>query len=155
MIVIAKTEEETERLGRQLALLLLQGDCVTFTGELGAGKTTLIRALIRERAGDAIDVPSPTYGLIEAYEFATPIFHVDLYRLENADEVPELGLEDLIDTGITLIEWPDRAQGFLPLRRLSVVITHGEDNARMIELTHRGDGWQDRLDPLGVQGVTQ
>ena len=152
MIVTTQSESETERVGRQLAPLLHKGDCVTFTGELGVGKTTFIRALIRARAGEAIDVPSPTYGLIEAYEFETPIFHVDLYRLEGADEAVELGLDDLFDAGIVLMEWPDRAHDFLPAHRLGVVIRQGKGNERMIELTARGDGWQERLDQLAAQG---
>ncbi len=138
------SEKETEDLGRRLAPLLRRGDCLTFTGDLGAGKTTLIRALIRELAGAPIDVPSPTYALVEAYEFETPIFHVDLYRLENQADAWELGLEDMFETGITLIEWPDRAEDLLPAERLGLTITH-RDQGREVSWQPSGKEWTERM----------
>ncbi|MEO1043265.1 MAG: tRNA (adenosine(37)-N6)-threonylcarbamoyltransferase complex ATPase subunit type 1 TsaE [Pseudomonadota bacterium] len=144
MPVLCPTEKETKALGERLAQLLRLGDCVTFTGDLGVGKTTLVRSLIRARAGSAIDVPSPTYALVEAYEFETPIFHVDLYRLENPAEAWELGLDDLLGTGITLIEWPDRAEEFLPPERLDVSIVEG-GQGREIAWRPLGEEWIRRM----------
>ncbi|MEO1658191.1 MAG: tRNA (adenosine(37)-N6)-threonylcarbamoyltransferase complex ATPase subunit type 1 TsaE [Pseudomonadota bacterium] len=144
MPVFSASEKETEDLGRRLASILRAGDCVTFTGDLGAGKTTLVRALIRARAGAPIDVPSPTYALVEAYEFETPIFHVDLYRLENQAEAWELGLDDMFETGITLVEWPDRAEELLPAARLEITISH-RDEGRDIAWRPLGTEWTERM----------
>ena len=143
--VFCASEKETEELGVRLAALFRRGDCITLTGALGAGKTTLVRALIRARAGHPIDVPSPTYALVEAYEFETPIFHVDLYRLENPAELWELGLEDMLDAGITLVEWPDRADALLPEQRLDLMITPTE-KGRTITWRPRGDEWKARIE---------
>ncbi|MEM6747016.1 MAG: tRNA (adenosine(37)-N6)-threonylcarbamoyltransferase complex ATPase subunit type 1 TsaE [Pseudomonadota bacterium] len=144
MPVLCPSEKETEDLGARLAEVLRRGDCVTLTGDLGAGKTTLIRSLIRARAGAPIDVPSPTYALIEAYEFETPIFHVDLYRLENPADAWELGLEDMFEVGITLIEWPDRAEDLLPKARLEITISH-RDEGREIIWRPLGKEWTERM----------
>ena len=133
------------RLGETLGGLLRPGDVVLLQGDLGAGKTTLARAMIRAVAGAAIDVPSPTFPLIEAYDFETPLYHVDLYRLESGDEARELGLEDLMAAGTTLVEWPERVPGLFTGPRLEIAIAGMEDDARMITLTPHGDAWTGRL----------
>ncbi|MEM7739633.1 MAG: tRNA (adenosine(37)-N6)-threonylcarbamoyltransferase complex ATPase subunit type 1 TsaE [Pseudomonadota bacterium] len=142
---LCPTVKQTEVLGAHLGHQLRAGDCVTFTGVLGAGKTTLVRSLIRARAGAVIDVPSPTFALVETYEFETPIFHVDLYRLENPAEVLELGLDDMMGDGITLIEWPDRADDLLPFERLDVTISEAGEG-REIVMRPKGEEWTKRLE---------
>ncbi|MCE7027896.1 tRNA (adenosine(37)-N6)-threonylcarbamoyltransferase complex ATPase subunit type 1 TsaE [Jiella avicenniae] len=100
----------TERLGIDLAMVVRPGDVVALSGDLGAGKSTLARALIRALAGDAdLEVPSPTYTLVQPYETEPPVAHFDLYRLGSGDEIDELGFAEAAETGVVLVEWPDRA----------------------------------------------
>jgi N-acetylmuramate 1-kinase len=105
----------TERLGEDLARALKKGDVLALSGEIGAGKSTLARALIRAMADDdALEVPSPTFTLVQAYAARIPISHFDLYRLNDPGELRELGLDEAMQAGICLIEWPERAGGLLP-----------------------------------------
>ena len=108
-----------------IAAALEPGDLVTLSGDLGAGKTTFARALIRYLAGDdTIEVPSPTFTLIQTYELPRfPLVHADLYRLSGAAELSELGFDDLPEDAVVLLEWPDRAAGFLPPDRFDITFT--------------------------------
>jgi N-acetylmuramate 1-kinase len=107
------------------ACALEPGDLVTLSGDLGAGKTTFARALIRYLAGDeAIEVPSPTFTLMQTYELPRfTLVHADLYRLSGAAELTELGFDDLPDGAVVLLEWPDRAAGLLPADRFDITFT--------------------------------
>ena len=118
-------ERATYRLAADVASSLQPGDFVTLSGDLGAGKTTLARALIRHLAGNsAIEVPSPTFTLMQPYDLPQfPLVHADLYRLSGATELEELGFDDLPEGAVVLLEWPDRAAGFLPPDRLDVALT--------------------------------
>ena len=118
-------EEATRRLMVDIAAALAPGDLVTLSGDLGAGKTTFARALIRHLANDAtVEVPSPTFTLMQAYELPRfSLVHADLYRLNGPSELAELGFEDIAPAAVTLLEWPDRAAGFLPADRLDVALT--------------------------------
>lgn len=117
IVVDLKTAEATERLGEDLARALVVGDVLALAGDLGAGKSTLARALIRAMADDPnLDVPSPTFTLVQTYQLRIPIAHFDLYRISSADELEELGLEEALSDAITLLEWPDRAATHLPSR---------------------------------------
>src|ERR1700756_3279299 len=104
-----------------IAGALEPGDLVPLSGDLGAGKTTFARALIRYLAGDdAIEVPSPTFTFLQDYALPRfPLVHADLYRLSSAAELAELGFDDLPDGAVVLMEWPDRAAGLLPPDRLA------------------------------------
>ncbi len=115
-------EHATRRLMVDIANALRPGDLVTLSGDLGAGKTMFARALIRYLAGDpSIEVPSPTFTLMQTYELPQfPVVHADLYRLTGAAELAELGFDDLPENAVVLVEWPDRAAGFLPPDRLDV-----------------------------------
>jgi tRNA threonylcarbamoyl adenosine modification protein YjeE len=108
-----------------IANALEPGDLVTLSGDLGAGKTTFARALIRYLAGDdKIEVPSPTFTLIQTYDLPRfPLVHADLYRLSGTTELAEIGFEDLPEEAVVLMEWPDRAAGFLPPDRLDITLT--------------------------------
>src|SRR5262245_14004732 len=118
-------EHATRRLAIDIANSLKAGDFVTLSGDLGAGKTTLVRTLIRYLAGDpTIEVPSPTFTLMQIYELPQfPLVHTDLYRLSGPAELAELGFDDLPEGAVVLLEWPDRADGFLPPDRLDVSLT--------------------------------
>ncbi len=116
--VLLAGEAETAALGERLSLWVRPGMLVLLRGELGAGKSTLARAFIRAlmTPDDVQDIPSPTFSLIQTYDDTrVPVFHADLYRLEDASEVDELGLEGLLATHAGLVEWPDRMEGVLPL----------------------------------------
>ena len=119
------TEDQLRFLAEELAFILRPGDVVALHGDLGAGKTTLARAVIRALTGDPEhEVPSPTFTLVQTYETGgTAIAHFDLYRLSAAEELDELGFEHLLKTGAALIEWPERAEDRLPADRLDVELT--------------------------------
>lgn len=120
-------EAVTSHLASDLATLLQPGDVVTLSGGLGAGKTTLARALVRALTGDPeLEVPSPTFTLMQLYDgLACPVCHADLYRLSGADELYGLGFEDATSGAITLIEWPERAAEMMPPDRLEVALRLG------------------------------
>src|SRR5271168_5357144 len=123
--VTLPNEDATRRFMTDVAAALEPGDLVTLSGDLGAGKTTFARALIRYLAGDdTIEVPSPTFTFMQTYELPRfPLVHADLYRLSGAAELTELGFDDLTEDAVVLLEWPDRAAGFLPPDRLDITFT--------------------------------
>lgn len=118
-------EQATQRLMLDIAAILEPGDMITLSGDLGAGKTTFARALIRHLAGDpSIEVPSPTFTLMQNYELPRfPLVHADLYRLSGPGELAELGFDDLPPETMMLIEWPDRAAHFLPPNEFDIALT--------------------------------
>lgn len=149
------TEADTETFGRLIAGLLRPGDMVTLNGSLGAGKTTLARAIIRTFVS-AEEVPSPTFTLVQTYETARfPIWHVDLYRVKSKGEIRELGLEEAMDRGALLVEWSDRMGELLPRDRLDIMIEGGgdeTDDTRLVKIVARGAMWVERLKALKLPG---
>ncbi|PIB90263.1 tRNA (adenosine(37)-N6)-threonylcarbamoyltransferase complex ATPase subunit type 1 TsaE [Caulobacter sp. FWC2] len=132
-------EAATQALGRALAATLRPGDALCLTGPLGAGKSTLARALIRALTTPDEEVPSPTFTLVQFYETAGfPLAHFDLYRLSDPDEAYEIGLDEALDGGVALIEWPQRLKGRLPATRLDIDIALDGD-ARRAAITRHGD----------------
>ncbi len=116
-------EPSTRRLAVDLTTVLQPGDTVTLSGDLGAGKSTLARALIRHIADDArLEVPSPTFTLVQSYALRIPIVHADLYRVSDLSELAELGIDEAGSGAIVLIEWPDRAAEALPADRVDVAL---------------------------------
>src|SRR5215467_12740797 len=114
--VALANETATAHLMADLALLIGPGDVITLSGDLGAGKTAAARAMLRYLAGDeALEVPSPTFTLVQNYDLpAFPAAHADLYRVEDASELEEIGLAPLPEGTLMLIEWPERAPSALP-----------------------------------------
>jgi tRNA threonylcarbamoyladenosine biosynthesis protein TsaE len=116
-------EAATSRLGAAVAARLGRGEAVCLSGPLGAGKSTLARALVRALTKPDEDVPSPTFTLVQFYEGRSfPLAHFDLYRLERADEAFEIGLDEALEEGAAVIEWPGRLGGRLPTDRLDIDI---------------------------------
>ena len=129
-------EAATERLGGSLARHLRARDIVALQGGLGAGKTTLARAILRAASGDAdLVVPSPTFTLVEVYDTPRgPFWHFDLYRLEAPEQVFELGWEEARVDGVALIEWAERLGPLLPADRLTVTLAIvGEGRSAVVE----------------------
>src|ERR1700749_3028066 len=118
-------EAATSALMADLALLIGAGDVITLSGDLGAGKTAAARALIRYLAGDSsIEVPSPTFPLAQSYDLAPfPLIHADLYRINDASELDEIGLSPLPEGVVALIEWPERAPDALPPDRIDIALS--------------------------------
>lgn len=140
--LILKDAEATTDLGRHLASLLRAGDVVLLYGALGAGKSTLARGLVRALADSEIDVPSPTFTLVQFYETEPAVAHFDLYRLENAHDALELGLDEALDDGVVLIEWPER---------LGFDLDHWLGPDRLaLHLDISGPGRRVRLAPTGA-----
>ncbi len=121
-------EAATIEFGEDLALALKAGDCLALSGDLGAGKSTLARAFLRAMADDeTLDVPSPTFTLVQAYDLRIPVAHFDLYRLADVSELDELGLDEALSDGICLVEWPEKALAGLPKDRLTLAFSHDGD----------------------------
>jgi hypothetical protein len=123
--VALANETATAHLMADLALLVGPGDVITLSGDLGAGKTAAARAMIRYLAGDdMLEVPSPTFTLAQSYDLPFPIVHADLYRINDASELEEIGLSPLPDGTLVLIEWPERAPDALPEDRIDIAFSH-------------------------------
>lgn len=132
--ILLANEVETIRFGEDLALALARSDLVAFSGELGAGKSTLARAIIRTLANDsALDVPSPTFTLVQSYpDLRLPVAHADLYRLSSGAELDELGLDEALEEGVALVEWPEHAEGYLPAPAFAVTLLHEGEGRRIV-----------------------
>lgn len=130
--VVLPDEHATARLAMDLGAMLVPGDLVALEGDLGAGKSTLARAMIRSLAGDpALEVPSPTFTIVQTYDLPHyPLVHADFYRLGDSSELEEIGWDELSDHAISLVEWPERAPSVLTRpNRLEVQITMVPDGA--------------------------
>ena len=148
---------QTLALGASIGARLQAGDFIALTGPLGAGKTTLSRGIIRAFVGEDVDVPSPTFTLVQTYSrlhddtqatsltgSALDLYHFDLYRLKKSDEVWELGWEDLAGA-VALVEWPDKAGEHLPDDRLDVVLSFDGDGRKAQFYARVEVSWKDRL----------
>lgn len=115
----------TRRLGEDLALALKPGDVLALSGDLGAGKSTIARALIRALADDPdLEVPSPTFTLVQAYPGRLPVTHFDFYRLSGSGELDELGFSEALEDGVAIVEWPQRMEEALPAGRIRLCLAH-------------------------------
>lgn len=133
-------ENATLAFGARLGRVLRAGDVVALEGDLGAGKTTLVRGLVQAGLGD-VDVPSPTYTLVQAYDMPNyELWHCDLYRLEQPSDVYELGLMEAMLDAVCIIEWPDKMGDLCPQDVLGVKLEFTQDGARTASLS----GWGNR-----------
>lgn len=127
-----KDEAATLALGRKLSKVLRAGDVVTLSGELSAGKTTLVRGLLRA-LGHQGEVPSPSFAIVQPYEnLRLPVWHVDLYRIDDPSDLAELGLEDIREDGVLIIEWPEHGDAAVWQEALALSLNVAEDGARAL-----------------------
>lgn len=147
-------EAATLTLAGRLARLAERGDVLALSGGLGAGKTVLARGFIRARFGEAEEVPSPTFTLVQTYGDpggGIPVFHFDLFRLSVAEEAYELGFEEALATGIALIEWPERLGALLPADRLDVtLVSTGLPAGGRLAILAGAKSWHRRLREAGL-----
>ncbi len=130
MEILLANEAATEALGARIAGGLVPGDAVLLSGELGAGKSVLARAILRG-LGVTEHVPSPTFTLAQAYETDSLMLqHFDLYRIERARDLDELGIEEALDQGAILVEWPERAPRHFPAQSLSITLETTSESTR-------------------------
>lgn len=143
--------KQTIALGESLATILCEGDWVTLDGELGAGKTHLIRGIAQGMGADGHAVASPTFVLMHEYEpedLDKPLLiHIDAYRLERPSDLEDLGWKDVESESIIMIEWANKVTAVLPDDRLQITICHQTDSQRLISLTAFGS-WADRITKL-------
>ncbi|WP_230980139.1 tRNA (adenosine(37)-N6)-threonylcarbamoyltransferase complex ATPase subunit type 1 TsaE [Oryzicola mucosus] len=135
-------EAATFSLGEDLAMAIRPGDVLLLDGDLGAGKTTLARSLIRALADNPrLEVPSPTFTLVQSYDTPVPLHHFDLYRLSHGSELDELGFEEMLSDGAVLVEWPDRGDGRFPRDSVHLALEH-EGEGRRAMLSGEGPAFE-------------
>ncbi|NLS05903.1 tRNA (adenosine(37)-N6)-threonylcarbamoyltransferase complex ATPase subunit type 1 TsaE [Rhizobium sp. P32RR-XVIII] len=124
-------EAATIRFGEDLVLALKAGECLALSGDLGTGKSSLARAFLRAMADDEqLEVPSPTFTLVQSYDLRIPVSHFDLYRLGDGAELEELGFDEALQYGICLVEWPEMAEEELPADRITIKLEHEHKGRR-------------------------
>lgn len=138
--ILLPDEAATRALAARIAAICGRGDLIALYGDLGVGKTVFARAFIRARTSPDEEVPSPTFTLVQHYDGEpASVYHFDLYRLQIADEVLELGFEDALADGTVLVEWPDRLGPYMPRDRLDIEIRQsGKEDERTVRLIGRG-----------------
>ena len=134
-----------DALAARLAAVLRPGDVLALSGDLGAGKTTFARGVLRG-LGWLGEVPSPSFTLVQTYDTVPPLWHVDLYRLDRADEADALGLDDIWDEAVVLIEWPERLGSRLPAQALRLRLDGAGEATRSLTATVP-KSWEGRWPP--------
>lgn len=138
--LITASEAETAQLGKDIAMVLQQGDFIGLSGELGTGKSVLARGIIRHLAQDEdFEVPSPTYTLCQSYNTKPAISHFDVYRICGMDELEELGWEDALENGCIIMEWPEQCFEKIPKEGIHIEIVETEDNSRLLKFSGNGN----------------
>lgn len=137
MDYISRSEDDTVALARRLAAGLKPGDVLCLHGDLGMGKSVFARGLIRAFSNKPdLEVPSPTFTLVQTYDTAAgDVWHFDLYRLKNPDEVYELGWEEGRANAIVIVEWPERLGYLMPPGRIDINLSQAADGARLLQIT--------------------
>ncbi len=141
-------EAAMRREARRLADLLRPGDCLALSGPLGAGKTTLVRAVAEHLGMDPAEVSSPTFTICQEYDGGrVPLSHLDAYRLSGPDELETIGWAEMLDAGerAVIIEWADRITEALPADRLDITLDHVDEQHRRMTIECRSRRWADRM----------
>lgn len=149
LILKSRSAAETQKLGGLLAPLLVPGDVLVMSGDLGAGKTTFVQGLARG-LGIVERVTSPTFVLMKEYQGGRfPLMHLDVYRLGKVQEVIDLGIDEYLDPSyVVVVEWGDRVEPLLPQENLSIELVHEGADVRSITITGRGAPWAGRMESI-------
>ena len=146
--ITSNSPKDTEKIGAAIAKFLNKGDIISLSGELGTGKTCLIRGIV-SALGGGHNVTSASFTLLSRYEASMPVYHFDAYRLDDPAQALYLGLDDYIfGDGVTIIEWGERISDILPDGCLFIEIEYLDDEDRRITIFSDSKDWQDRLSVL-------
>ncbi len=146
MIFFTKSPAKTKRLGERIGKLLLPGDVIALTGELGSGKTILTKGIARGMGIKGDPVRSPSFVLIKEYPGKVPLFHFDLYRLKKPEELNTIGYEEYFSgKGVVVIEWVERVKNLLPEEYLKIKISFLKENERKFSLMAKGKSFKKRF----------
>ncbi|UCC66950.1 MAG: tRNA (adenosine(37)-N6)-threonylcarbamoyltransferase complex ATPase subunit type 1 TsaE [Deltaproteobacteria bacterium] len=147
--IVSDTPHETERIGSLAGEMLKNGDVVALSGELGTGKTTLIKGIAQGIGFDSGEVVSPSFTFINEYDGPLPLFHIDLYRLENEKELYEIGYEEYMQgDGVVVIEWADKVPHAVPEESLWITLRYLDAERREIIVTARGARYEKIIEHL-------
>jgi tRNA threonylcarbamoyladenosine biosynthesis protein TsaE len=145
---LSRSADETRDLGRKLGRALSGGDVVALKGDLGSGKSVLARGIL-EALGVVGDMPSPSFVIAASYDAPVPVNHIDLYRLESAEDALDAGVEELLFSGaVCIVEWAERLEGHLPEARIDVELQATKETERLIAIRPADAGTGERLAPL-------
>lgn len=130
--VVSLSSEQTRQFGKELAKELAANQLICFFGDLGAGKTTLIKGIVEQLTSiNGDEVTSPTYTYLQSYEH---VHHFDLYRLDGVDGFKAMGFEEYLDSGVCCIEWSEKIESLIPKTAMKITLSHLDDNKRQIEV---------------------
>ena len=147
--VITTSQEQTWQIGEMLGARLDAGDTVCLYGDLGAGKTSFSYGIALGLEVEEQYITSPTFTFVNEYQGRVPLYHIDLYRLKDPDELENIGFAEYIDSdGVTVIEWAERAEDELPVECLSVYLSYVNDHSREIGFLAEGERYEKILDEL-------
>jgi len=154
--IISPTPLETERIGSLLGEMVTRGDVIALSGELGAGKTTLVRGLAQGMGFDSEVIASPSFTLVNEYEGPLPLFHIDLYRLKDERELRDIGYEEYVgEAGVAVIEWADRVPGAIPHESLWITLRYRDAERREIVMRAQGDRYDKMIEELARKVYTK
>ncbi len=150
--VITSSPEQTWQIGQMLGSRLEPGDMVCLYGDLGAGKTSLAYGIALGLDVQNQYITSPTFAFVNEYTGRIPLYHIDLYRIKDPEELENIGFEEYIDSdGVTVIEWAERAEDELPEQRLSVYLSYINDHSREIGFLAEGERYEKLLRELSSE----
>ncbi|MFO8101425.1 MAG: tRNA (adenosine(37)-N6)-threonylcarbamoyltransferase complex ATPase subunit type 1 TsaE [Dehalococcoidia bacterium] len=146
--IVTRSPEQTQQIGTWLGEMSQAGDLILLTGELGAGKTCLTQGIARGLGFEGF-ASSPSFVLVREYPGRLMLYHVDLYRLDDMEEIAELGLDDyLAGEGVCVVEWADKAGDYLPFEHLSINLVYVSENERLLKFQGNGARYIDLIGEL-------
>jgi tRNA threonylcarbamoyladenosine biosynthesis protein TsaE len=147
--MISPTPQKTERIGSVLGKMLEGGEIIALSGELGSGKTTLVRGIAQGMGFNRDEIASPSFTLINEYEGPLPLFHIDLYRLDGETDLYEIGYEEYIGgNGAVVIEWADKVPQAVPKECLWITLKYLDDKRREIVMWAKGEKYDKLIEEL-------
>ncbi|MBW2038844.1 MAG: tRNA (adenosine(37)-N6)-threonylcarbamoyltransferase complex ATPase subunit type 1 TsaE [Deltaproteobacteria bacterium] len=147
--IVSPTPQETERIGSLVGQMLKEGDVIALAGELGTGKTTLVRGIAQGMGFYRAEVASPSFTLINEYDGPLPLFHIDLYRLEGEKELYEIGYEEYMNgDGVVVIEWADKVPQSIPKESLWIILRYLDAKRREIVMRGQEDRYEKMIEEL-------